>query len=336
MRGFGRWILSFFISFALTLWVVAVVLQSTVLNQQTVSGWLSASGAYRHVTDVAFQLHSNQAAVSQVDLQNALAATFPPSYVEQQANVVLKATYDWIDGRAPAITFSIPLKDKRDEFSANLQKVLTAKFAALPTCTSIASLQVAGSCIPRGLKPNDVAAEFSQIANGGDFLTQPITPESLSQSGVPKATYLPALASTVRTSVFALPIIAVMAATAYVMLSSPWLRGMLIVGRRALVHGIIIAILGGLLWMAGSGWDASAMLKTVDVTQIAAVKNLLNPILQIVLPDIARLVTLCGLAIALTGGLAMLTSMFIKQFRAKRITPPSPKPPTQQGIGRES
>lgn len=338
LRGFGRWILSLLISLLLTMWVVAVVLQSTVLSQQVVSGWLSSSGAYDHFLDVAFQLHSDQAAVSQQDLRNALAATFPTSYLQQQANSVLKATYDWIDGRAPTINFSISLQDKRAAFSANLQKVLTAKYASLPTCSTIASLQSVGTCVPAGLKPSDVAAEFSQIASGSDFLNQPITPSSISQAGIPRATYLPTLARVVRTSVIALPVIAMMCATAYVMLSSPRLRGLLIVGRRALIHGLLVAALGGLLWYLGNAWDASSTFKTADATQLAAIKNIVNPILQLILPDIGRLVALCGLAIALAGGLAMLASTLIKQYKP---TPPKgagqpPALPTSQRNKHES
>ncbi|HSW81478.1 MAG TPA: hypothetical protein VLG40_03705 [Candidatus Saccharimonas sp.] len=333
MRGLGRWILSLLISLLLTLWVVAVVLQSTLLSQQTVSGWLSSSGAYQHVLDVAFQLHSNQIAIGQQDLQNALAATFPPHYIEQQANTVLKATYDWIDGRSPTIDFSIPIKDKRAEYSANLQKVLTAKVTKLPVCSSVASLQVIGTCVPPGLKPSDVAAEFSQIAGSSDFLNNPVTPASISAAGVPQAPYLPALASIVRVSVIALPVITIMAAVGFVMLSSPRLHGLLVVGRRALIHGLLVTILGGLLWYLGNTWDASAALKTVDSTQLAAVKSLVNPVMQLVLPDIGRLITLCGLVIALAGGLTMLASFLIKQHKPKQLQragqpptlPPQPK-----------
>lgn len=332
LRGAGRWILSLLIGTLVAAWVGVMVMQAALLNQQVVGGWLSSSGTYQHFVGAAFMLNTGQGAVTKTNLQNALAATFPPSYVEQQANVVLNATYNWLNGKAPAITFSIPLQDKRNEYSANLQKELEKQFANLPTCPTRLSPDISTpTCIPQGVKVSDLAGQLSQISGDSSFLNQPITPASLAQGGaqVPNAPYLPTVVNYMHQATYALPIIMVLLAAGYVWLSTEKLRGLGVVGRRVFIQGILLMALGLLLWYFGLRFNVATAQNSNDSSQ-AIVKTILVPLLQLVLAELGRLLAFYSGFVALAGASTWLTSLLLRRRQMPAVVPPpTPKPPAQ-------
>lgn len=328
LRGAGRWLLSLLVATMVTAWIGASVTQATLLNRQVVKGWLANSGMYDKALRSLFNLESNQDVATKEDMQNAFDATFPPNYIKQQTETVLDATYDWIDGKKPNISFSISIKEKRDEFTANLIKQVQPRIAALPQCPSRTSPSTAKpTCIPQGTKPEDFTKQLLNISSDDSFLAQPITPQSLTQSGqqVPNVPSLPMYASYIRTLTLTLPAGILLCAAAYVLLNESKLRGLAIISRRTFFHALLIGVVGGLLWWFGSSLDLGVASQGADLQQTLVVKNILNPVLRGVLPDIARAIILYSGIVAAVSGLGWLVS-FVARRKMNRVTQFSPKP----------
>jgi hypothetical protein len=328
LRGAGRWLLSLLVAAMVTAWIGASVMQATLLNRQVVKSWLASSGMYDKALRSLFNLESNQDVATKEDMQNAFDTTFPPNYIKQQTETVLDATYDWIDGKKPNISFSIPIKDKRDEFTANLIKQVQPRIAALPQCPSHSSPNTTKpTCIPQGTKADDFTKQLLNISSDDSFLAQPITPQSLVQSGqqVPNIPALPMYASYIRTLTLALPAGILLCAAAYVLLTDSKLKGLAIISRRTFFHALLIAVAGGLLWWFGSSLDLGAASQGADLQQILVIKNILNPVLRDVLPDVGRTIILYSGIVAAAGGIGWLAS-FIARRQLVRVTQFSPKP----------
>jgi hypothetical protein len=298
------------------------------LNRQVVKSWLANSGVYEKALRSFFTLDSNQGIATKEDIQKAFDVTFPPSYIQQQTNVILDATYDWIDGKQPAIVFSIPIKEKRDAFTANLTSQIEPRIAALPQCTTRTSPATdVPTCLPQGVKASDYTSQLLRLSDSDDFLAKPITPQLLAQSGqpLPNISALPTYANYIRTLTAALPVGILLCAAAYVLLSDSKLRGLAMVSRRTFFHGLFVAVAGGLLWWFGASLDLGVTSQGADAQQIAVVKNILNPLMRHVLPDLGRAIILYSGIVTLVGGIGWLTA-FIFRRRLTRVAQFSPKP----------
>jgi hypothetical protein len=316
LRGLGRWLVSLAIGLLLAGWITSAVMQASLLNRDTVKGWLATSGVYDNALKSFFTLESNQGLATSADIQKAFDATFPPSYVKQQTEVALDATYDWIDGKKTGVSFSIPVKDRREAFRANLIKQIEPRVAALPACPTRVNPSVTNpTCIPQGMNASDFTTQSLRLNDESDFLNAPITPQSLSMSGVqpPNLSQLPAIASAVRTAVFALPAAVIVLGICYVLLSDSKLRGLGVVGRRVFWQGLLVLTGGMIIWFGSTSINLVGATEGGDAQQMAIAQNILNPIVRTILPDAGRLFALFGGIVAAAGGAAWLASFIIRR-----------------------
>jgi hypothetical protein len=325
LRGISRWFLAIIISLSLAVWFTVSVLLSTVFDADALKGWTASSGIYDKVLGQAITVSASQGAASKEDLQKALDATFTPGYLKQNSELMFDATYDWINGKAQNIEFTIPVKEKRAEYSANLQKILEAKFAGLPQCaTRIPPNAENPTCIPQGLTAQKLAQQASQIPESSDFLRESFTPESFNKQfvNIPEFPSLPQIVSNMRTLSVVLPIVIVVCAGLYVLASDSKLRGLSRVGRQICLQGMVFTALGGLLWYLGPTADISA-LQNVDASQ----SSLINPLFQKAIADVGRVIMLFGSPVAAIGGAAWLTAFVIRRKQSQQ-PPATYKPPT--------
>ncbi|HET9411457.1 MAG TPA: hypothetical protein VFO38_01265 [Candidatus Saccharimonadales bacterium] len=323
LRGLSRWLLTLIMNSAFSTWILVAVLLATILSADTAKNWLATSGIYQKAlpTVITFSTGQNTGAASKDDLQKAMVATFTPGYVQRQTETIVQATYDWIHGKTKDISFSIPVKDKRADYSANLQKELEAKFANLPACTMRIAPSESPTCIPQGYDAKKLASQYSQIPESSDFLNAPITPQSVqSFISVPNASSLPGIVALMNTAVWALPLIIVVCGALYVLASDNKLLALGAVGRRLCIHAAIWTVLGGALWIFGSGADLSS-LQGAGPSQAA----LLTPLVQRILPDIGIVVVLYAGSALITSGVVWITTIFIR--RRSTIIPDSPRMP---------
>lgn len=320
MRGAGRWLLSFAIIVMLSAWIGAAVAQTTIFNKQAVKDWLASSGTYDTALRSFFTLENSQGVATKEDFQTTFDATFPPSYIKQQTETALDATYDWIDGKKQTVDFSIPIQEKRDDFSNNLRKQIEPRIAALPQCPTRANPTADNpTCIPQGMKANELTDQLLRLSDDNDFLRQPITANTVAQSGqqLPSLSYLPMLSDLTGWLALTLPLAILLCATGYVLLSDNKLRGLGIISRRVFIHGLIFTVLGGLLWWFSRTLDLAATAQAPDIQQLTVIKNVVNPVFRIALPSIGHGLMFFGGSVAGVGGIAWLISFIIRRRRTR-------------------
>jgi hypothetical protein len=322
LKGFGRGLLSFVAFLFLSLWLSAATLQMTLLNRDTVMGWLNNSGLYQNFiaslpTEISQEGGLQQSFITGDDLKAALGKTFTPSYIQQQTETALHATYDWIEGKQATIAFSIPVQQKQKELSQHLAKQIEPRIAKLPACATTLSPSTNGkpTCIPQGMTAASFAAQLTRFGDTGEgeFLSKPLTQKDLSNTQLPDMSWLPTVAANLRWLTIALPIGAIALATAYVFLSDSKLRGLAIIGRRFLVHGALVVAAGALLWYFGSSFSLSSAVQTDDAVQLSAVQNIADPLLKVVVPTLGQTLVLLGSLPLGLGAAAWITSIVLRK-----------------------
>lgn len=320
-QGMGRWFCAFLMSTALSAWIFVATLQVTVLDRGVVKSWLATSGVYNQALGNLVQVSTNNATtdslVTGTVLQNALNKTFPPSYLQQNTNTVIDATYDWLEGKKNTITFNIPVQQKATEFSSNLANELEPVIAKLPTCGAFTiQSTVAATCIPKGISAANYAKQLTQPADSSDFLNTPLTQDNLGK-GAPQYGALPAVVQWNHTLFWLLPIAWAVLGALYVLLSQDKLRGMSNVGRQATINSAITLAGGLLLWYASTSVDLSATLGQGDAQQSAIVKAIINPLARTILPDVSKALSLFS-AIVFVIGLALWLGTFLWRRKIRK------------------
>ena len=329
-----RWILAIGISAALSLWIFLATINATVANRDVVKNWLVKSGVYENVlTSDAFPIkaegQSGTILTDQV-LKEAFIKTFDATYLRESTNTVIDASYDWMEGAAPAIEFSIPVDAKSAEFNQHLIDLIMPKLLALPQCTGRIQTTDANqiTCIPPGVEPIDYAEQLSRPSSNDRFLSEPITHDAFTQN-TPRAEWLPAAVQWLHILLWALPLIAIVFSALYVLASPDKIRGIIHVARR-LTIGATLSLIGGLfMWLAGASIDLAV---NSAGQQATVAKAIVNPIARTFLPDVGMaLVLYSSLVIAIAG----TTWLGVAIWRHKRDSqpptvsgPPVPPPPT--------
>lgn len=321
LRGFGRWLLAILMGTALSLWLVIVTLELTVLNRDVVKGWVANSGTYDRIIDLIPFKVGEGSFVTTEDLRSALKTTFPASYIQTHVEAILDSSYDWVEQKSDRITFAIPVQEKITEFSTNLAALLQPKLASLPACAGMMSPSAdAPTCVPKGLNIAQYAAQLSDISNsaGQDFLSGPITQDSLGNVDTAKTGWIPPVVGQFAWLLWALPLIVVVSGSGYILLSDSKLHGLSVVGKRIFWQGLIVTVFGGIMWFFGQqvslaslitpSGDAAAM--EVETT---IVQNVVEPLLRNVLPSFGQAITLLSGAVTLVGIGLWATSFFLRK-----------------------
>ena len=335
----GRWFLSFLVTLLISLWLAAATLQMTILNRTMVEGWLQNSGLYQNlISAIPLEVPgaaSGQSFVTAADIKQALADTFKPSFLQTQTESILNSTYDWMEGKTPAITFSIPVNQKKAEFIANMAKVIKTKVAALPPCASaIAPSTNQPTCLPKGVSAADFADQLSHLTDGQgqDLLSKPITQKDLGNVQSPLAGWITAIVPQVGWTVIVMPILALLAAAGFVLLNDDMLKGLATIGRRIFFHGLVVAVIGGLLWYFGQSFSLDSFIPTGEGSEVgqSIAKNLAEPLVHVVAPGIGQVLALLAGAVAIVGAAAWLAGHILKRKRDDQNRPEPPKPAEPQ------
>lgn len=338
LRGIGRWFLAVAVATMIGVWMSAAVLQATLLNRDTTKRWLAESGVYDTFISSYFKSQAPQSSgiVTNDDINKAFVATFPSGYVKQQSETALNAFYDWVDGKTQTVSYSLPVNEKRQEFVNNLVKQVEPRIAALPQCsTRISPNTKTPTCIPQGVNASTFTADLIKLADEDPLLKSPITPQTVndtataSGSKLPDMSYLPMAAQWTRQLAVVLPMLILLAATSYVLLHDDKIRGLALISRRAFFQGLVVVLGGAFLWFAGTNLDLTTAAQDSDPQQLAIIGNVLNPFVQIVLPDIGKAFALVGGAVAAIGGAGWIASAIIRRKYTK-VTPFSPKSQARQ------
>lgn len=331
LQGIGRWLCAFLMSVALSTWIFVATFQVTLLNRDVVKTWLASSGVYNqalgNIVHVSSDTSTTNSLITEPVLQNALKQTFPASYIQQSTNTAIDAAYNWLDGTAGKINFTIPVQDKASEFSANLATQLEPILAKLPTCGTFTVQNSNGAitCLPRGISAADYAKQLTQLANSNDFLGKPLTQNNFGNNAT-QYNALPAAAQWNHMLFWLLPIVWAVLGGLYVLLSDSKLRGLGHVGRQATINSAITLLGGLLLWYVSTSIDLSNMLSQGDAEQAAAVHSIVNPLARTILPDLGKALTLFSLIPFALGGLLWVSS-FVWRRKLQKVPVLQPQIP---------
>lgn len=326
LAGFGRGLLTFVLAISLSAWIWLATAQATLLNRQAVMGWLENSQAYDNFGDVvraqtASQTEEN-AVLNQEAIQQALGNTLTPGFLKRSAETAINATYDWLEGKADSINFSLSLTEKRGEFQTQLAKAMQDYASDLPTCSTNLSSN-SSLCVPSGMSPETFAADYARRAvESSDFLSQPITPQ-----GIGQAQQLPSLDSVLIITrnlsmiIWGLLGLTVLCTLGYVLLSPDKLKGLMIISRRIFFSVMLSTILGGLLFALGPNLQLGVILWDATVTN-----KLVIPLIHQILPSLGMwLLIYAGGTMALSGA-TWLTSFLIIKKRSHTLPTATPPP----------
>ncbi|HXH26660.1 MAG TPA: hypothetical protein VNG90_02090 [Candidatus Acidoferrum sp.] len=308
LRTFIVYIVSFLCAFMVstTIWLAA--LQATVLNVTVVKNWLASSGVYSKITDIIVPQASGPSSglFSSEVTKQALAGTFPPAFVQQQAEQVLDDVYSWIDGKTANVSFSIPIDQRKAVAIQQLAAALGPEIAALPKCSASSPPQTDNvTCIPAGTDATSLTNDLAnRSVNDSQLLNQPLTGTLFSSSSAgqkPNQTLaalnqLPTYRQWVDRLVLWLPIACIVCLIVIFFTAADRLGAFARLARRIFVGSLLTLIISLVMYYVGTYVQLSSSLPKSDASAVFV------PVLQQILQGL-------GQELALLSGIVSLLSL---------------------------
>ena len=185
-----RWVLSIFILLFLFLYILIGIplaaITTLAIERELVKNVLKASGIYEQGIELTLETMSNQIEQDnspnayleshevKAELEEALEETIPPEKLEEHANTVIDAFYDWFEGKSQFPSFRIVLFEDEEAFASVLTSGLRSRLDSLPECEQDITPKedfnpFEASCIPQGLDTNEIEQELDNITEFEDF-----------------------------------------------------------------------------------------------------------------------------------------------------------------------
>jgi len=328
LRAFFRGLLLLIILVSVALWTVAATLQMTLFNRETVKGWVQKSGAYENIVDtIEIRQVDVTGIVTSEMLRGAIGAVITPAYIQKQAEGVLDAAYNWLDGSAPAITYSIPIHEQRGSFIEHLGKQLEEKLRSLPQCSGISSFSQ--PCIPRAYTVETYAASIAkQTAEDSDLFEKPIVSDTAQL--VSALQQLPPLVALSAIATWLLPIVIALCGGAYVALSRKWRQGIANLGKRLVFSSATLVVIGVLAWVFGGSLNLGARL--FGGSDMAIITAVVEPLLEQGVTSVGMWLAIYSGSVVLIGMLLWVIGYTLQRRRRRgsnndaKTSPATPKP----------
>lgn len=325
-----RIVLNGFAAFICVTSIVGLVylftLQATVMDRDAVKGWLSDSKIYEGnlIASLIQPAATTEPVPTQMTLgtspemmKTALNATFTPDFIREQVEGVIDNTYDWVEGKNPELTFSIPIDQQRDTFIQQLSKTLEPQIAALPICGSVQ----ADVCRPASLTVEQLASQMTtQSIDESGMFAAPLTPASFPQDTQqptsPLLAQLPALREIVDLLFIILPIIIILSVVTIIFATQPDRRLTAAVHlSRRIVFSMLFTLIPAAIVMF--------LLKDNDfgLSQMfaAQIGDLIVPLIKIVIVDIAyNLVLFSGITAMISAAAWITLAVWQKKIKETR------------------
>jgi hypothetical protein len=324
-----RWLCAGLITLAVGVWIFACTLNVTILNRDTITGWLTQSGVFEKGLESIVRVSPSQgndvtSVINNGTFGKALVKTFPPSYVKAQSRIVIDATYDWLEGKTVAIHFSIPVQNKAEEFRKNLARAVEPSLASLPKCgNNNPNTSTKVTCLPPNTSPSDYADRIVKLPEDTDFLKKPITEKTFGiTTGSGLIQILPVLVLTISVLTWALPLTTLLLGFGYVMLYEDRIRGLRRLGRKVALSAVVGLVGGLLLWLMSHYVSVDWLLDASDANQAAQFKAYVLPLVQRIMTGVGlSMIIFAGAAVVI--GFALWLAMLIL-MRRRRQSPVAP------------
>lgn len=322
LRSLGRGLLIVLISITLAVWISLATIYMTILQRDVVLGWVEKSGAYANLVGSIVQLMPAEGDDKQFLNDNAIREavqnTLTPTFIKQSTETVLNASYDWLEGKAQTIRFSIALNEKRPELQKQLAVALEPQIAALPVCASKFNTATEVTCIPQGTSTKAMAEDLARRSvESTDFLKDPLTEQTFSQAGLPSFELLRWFAQFALYFVIGLPVFACLCVLCYVLLYDQKIVGLRIAGRRIFFSTILTVVVASLLWGASTHISLSAFGDQAVITKIV------DPLFHQIASHVGMWLFIFSVSVLLAGGAVWLTAFLIEKRLQPAVKPPA-------------
>lgn len=117
-------------------------------------------------------------AISDDRFKNALQNVITPELLQSQAEIIVLATYDWLEGDTDRPTFTLNVNNQREVLAGELARLAAEELESLPVCTSPGQVQVNSSeniptCKPPGFDLQETESDIkSALLNSADFFSE--------------------------------------------------------------------------------------------------------------------------------------------------------------------
>lgn len=288
-------------------------------NAGSVKKVLSDSGIYNSVVPNALNQAGNISTstgdipLTDPQVQSAAKSALTPAQVQTYANQVIDSVYVWLNGKTATPNFHIDLSGAKASFADNLADQVQQRATNLPVCTDMSSASYdaySATCLPPGVTPAQAASAVrDQILNGQGFLDKPtISAQDVKKSGTNQSVFsdqfsqLPKQYQRLKRAPIILGLLAILAASGIVFLSSSRRRG---VGR----VGVALAGIGIFMLLFAWGLNRAAMhvvVPKISLNNAATQKEVRTVVLDLV-QAVDKNYWLFGIAYTLLGS-AVLAS----------------------------
>lgn len=340
-RAIAASLLSLVCTLAVSAFVTLQTLQTTVLDRNEAKTWLAGSGVYQNLLKImadsspAADTTASSSIASKDTVGQALAQTFPTTFVRQSTEKVLDGTYNWLESTTPTIQFEIDTTAYKETFVTKLSALLEPQLAALPRCTTFSQFNANNpTCLPPSITAKQAADSIAtDLAHSTNIFTSPLTNRTIEQaaqdqrtsSGDPNQTQLPRLVSELHRWLFWLPFLALVCGVLSVLLSRRHLKAASHLTGRLTFGLAITCALGFVISYVGQ----TMRLSDYTSTNNAIVTTIVEPIVHQAAPSIGnRLALISGIA----GVITLILWIFFRTLRKQKektelLTPESPSAP---------
>lgn len=321
LRSLGRGVLIVLVTISFGLWIIVATAQLTVLQRQVVMGWAVNSGVYSNIVNSVVNLMPTQGDgkqfLSEDAIRQAINKTLSPSFIQDSTETIINASYDWLQGKAQQITFTIPLAQQRPVLQEQLTAVIEPRVSNLPECSS----QFSGlssddiTCIPKGTTAQAMADDIARRSvESSDFLQKPLTQDDFRQAALPNLEPVRWFVMNSLSFAVGLPLFAILCAVLYVLLYDEKIVGLRAVARRVFFGTIFTVIIAGLLW----GTHRSISLKTFG--DQAIIVDVVDPLFHQVVGSVSLwLFIFSSIVLSVSGALWLTTTLIERQKKLQEL-----------------
>ena len=237
----------------------------TATNPATVKRLISDSGIYHSVVPAVLQqtksISTAYGAVLATDpsIQSAANSALPPLFIQQNTEMVIDNTYDWLNGKIAEPDFKIDLSGSKTLFANKIADTVQGRLSSLPACSRSQSLATAQSgqidafnitCLPIGVSPVTVAEQVrASLAGQQDFLSNTtVTAADIKNNGSNQSIFTnqlknaPVQYQRAKKTPALLILLTILAGAGIVFLSRTWQTGLRHIGINLVIVGVLMLV----------------------------------------------------------------------------------------------
>lgn len=167
-----------------TVW--SAVGQATIRDRTVVKGWFEKSNFYNQIVDVVLEKAKDSGknsatgslSINDPQIQAVAKQAFTPDFLKRSIEGALDGGYNWLDGSAQDLNFSIDLTGPKQQLVAGLGAYVKDRAAKLPVCAAgdVTSDfdSFNATCRPAALSAEEAGKQTEAQLLKQDFLKDPV------------------------------------------------------------------------------------------------------------------------------------------------------------------